>query len=82
MAALVAATHAFLGGKKDVDGRNKSGHDGGDVVALGNRTLVWSISGAGASDSFGWDARFQYRLLYCLPDRLSPHELAMAGPAV
>jgi hypothetical protein len=31
MAALVAAIHVFLRGKKDVDGRNKSnksGHDG------------------------------------------------------
>jgi hypothetical protein len=46
MAALVAAIHAFLRGKKDVDGRNKSGHDGGDVVALGQpdtRGLVPAI---------------------------------------
>jgi hypothetical protein len=34
MAALVAAIHVFLRGKKGVDGRNKSGHDGKDVVAL------------------------------------------------
>jgi hypothetical protein len=27
MAALVAAIHAFLRGKKDVDGRNKPGND-------------------------------------------------------
>jgi hypothetical protein len=33
MAALVAAIQAFLGGGSDVDGRNKSGHDGRDVAA-------------------------------------------------
>ena len=41
MAVLVTAIHAFLR-KKDVDGRTKSGHDGGDVVAWVNRILVSS----------------------------------------
>jgi hypothetical protein len=32
MAALVAAIHALLRGGKDVDGRNKSGHDGRETL--------------------------------------------------
>jgi hypothetical protein len=31
MAALVAAIHALLRDRKDVDARNKSGHDGGEM---------------------------------------------------
>jgi hypothetical protein len=41
VAALVAAIHAFLRGKKDVDGRNKSGHDGGELVALDQTGHSW-----------------------------------------
>jgi len=41
MAGLVSAIHAFLaeGGKKDVDARDKRGHDAGEVVRFHRNAL-------------------------------------------